>query len=129
MAALPTFLKVGSAFAIATGTMDVLLGARVLENFSGVAFPVDSTAAVLADSQLRFLGGIWAGYGMMLWWASNDLRTRRVPLAILGVVMVFGGIGRSISGALYGFGSSLMVGSTAIELVVPPAVWLLGNWR
>lgn len=129
MAALPTFLKVGSAFAIATGTMDVLLGARTLENTSGVPFPINTVAAVLADSQLRFLGGIWAGYGMMLWWASNDLRTRRVPLAILGGVMMFGGIGRSISGALYGFSSSLIVGFTAIELLVPPAVWLFGNWR
>ena len=128
MAALPTFLKVGSAFAVATGTMDVLLGAQTLETATGAAFPMNSAAAVLADSQLRFFGGIWAGYGLMLWWTSNDLRSRRVPLAILGSVVLLGGIGRSISGALYGFGSSLIVAFTAIELVVPPAVWLLGDW-
>ncbi len=129
MATLSTFLKVGSAFAMLTGTMDVILGVGMLERGSGVPFPVDSAAAVLADTQLRFLGGIWAGYGMMLWWASSDLQTRRTPLAILGGVMVSGGIGRSISGALHGFGSSLIVAFTAIELVVPPAIWLLGNWR
>lgn len=129
MAGLSTFLKVGSVFAMATGTMDVLLGAQTLENTSGVPFPINTPAAVLADSQLRFLGGIWAGYGLMLWWAASDLRARRVPLALLGGVMVFGGIGRSISGALYGFGSSLIVGFTAIELIVPPVVLLLGDWR
>ena len=111
-----------------TGTMDLLLGVRMLESGSGVSFPINSAAAVLADSQLRFLGGIWAGYGTMLWWASSDLRTRRVPLAILGGIMVFAGVGRTISGTLHGFSSPLILGFTVIELVVPPAVWVLGNW-
>lgn len=114
---------------MATGTMDLLFGVRMLESGSGASFPMNSAAAVLADSQFRFLGGIWTGYGMMLWWTSNDIRTRRVPLAILGGIMGFGGIGRTISGVLHGFSSPLILGFTAIELVVPPAIWVLGNWR
>jgi len=128
MAALSSFFKVGSAFALITGTSDVLLGVGIVERTTGVSFPVNSAAAVFADSQIRFLGGMWAGWGAMLWWASNDLRTRRVPLAILGTVMVLSGIGRSISGVLHGFGSGLVVGATAVELVVPPAIWILGRW-
>ncbi len=80
MAALSSFFKVGSAFALITGTSDVLLGVGIVERTTGVSFPVNSAAAVFADSQIRFLGGMWAGWGAMLWWASNDLRTRRVPL-------------------------------------------------
>ena len=129
MAQLPTFLKVSSAFAMLTGTADVLLGTRMIESGSGASFPIDSAAAVLADSQLRFLGAMWAGYGAILWWVSCDLRERRVPLAILGGVMVAGGAGRAISGALHGFSSRLWLGLMVGELLIPPAIWFLTNWR
>jgi len=129
MGSLSTFLKTFSAFAIGTGTASVLLGVRMIEAESGGPLPVDSAATIFADSQFRFLGGIWAGYGAMLWWTSNDLHRRQVPLAILGSAMVLGGIGRAVSGTLYGFGSQLVYAATIVELLVPPAIWLLGNWH
>lgn len=123
---LSTLLKVGSAFALATGTADVFLGKAILE--TGSRFPVDTDAQVFADSQIRFLGAMWAGWGSMLWWISNDVKGRRVPLAIFGGFFVLGGLGRAISGALYGFRPGMTLPFTLVELIVPPAVWLAGSW-
>ncbi|ETS62189.1 hypothetical protein PaG_03759 [Moesziomyces aphidis] len=72
MAALSAPLKLMSAFAMTTGLMDLVTGVGSLELITGVSLPADNRAAVFVDSQLRFLGGIWAGYGAMLWWASNN---------------------------------------------------------
>lgn len=123
VSALPKFLKASSVFALATGCMDIVAGVDSLKTITGVPLPIDSPAAIFADSQIRFLGGIWAGYGVMLWWASNDLHSRRVPLRILGYTVVLSGIGRAISGAVHGFSSNLILTFAVIELLVPPAIW------
>ncbi len=126
--ALSTFLKIGSTFALVVGGLDALLGAGAIEPVAGVPLPVDSVATITADSQIRFLGTMWAGYGAMLWWVSKDVKARRVPFGILGVVLFVGGIARSISAAKYGFPVGALTAATAVELVVPPAIWLLGGW-
>lgn len=123
MAALPTFLKASSVFALATGCMDILAGIDSLKTITGVSLPVSSPAAMFADSQIRFLGGIWAGYGAMLWWASNDLHSRHMPLKSLGYTVFLSGIWRAISGAFHGFSSNLTFAFAAIELLIPPAIW------
>lgn len=125
--ALSTLIKLGSALALTTGTADVLLGSKMLEN--GGPFPVETQPQIFADSQIRFLGGMWAGWGATLWWISNDIENRQVPLAIFGAFFVFGGLGRAISGARYGFKPGMLLPFTIIEVVTPPAVWLLGNWQ
>lgn len=122
--ALNTVLKFGSLFAIATGTGDVLFGSKMLEGPTNTPFPVTTASQVFADSQIRFLGAIWAGFGAMLWWVSDDLVERRTPLAILNVVFALGGVGRAISGIKYGFKPAFVLPFTIVELVAPALVWL-----
>lgn len=126
MSPLSNFLKFGSVFAMITGSADVLIGTRMIEIGTGESFPINTPTAALVDSQIRFLGGMWAAVGAIIWWVSNDIQARRVPLAILGGFMFFAGIGRAISGALHGFSSPLVASFTAVELIGPPAIWLLG---
>ncbi len=126
MAALSTPLKLTSAFAVVTGLMNLIAGVGWLETITGVPLPVENRAAVFADSQLRFFGAIWAGYGAMLWWASNDVRGRRVPLTIMACTMALSGIGRTISGFQHGFSSAFTATFPAIELLAPSALWFLG---
>lgn len=125
---LLSFLKAVSIFSICTGAANVITGASGVAAVTGHPFPVNSPAMILADSQLRFLGVMWAGWGVMLWWVSDDLQTRQVPMAILSWVMVFAGIGRVIAGWKYGFGSRVLAVVTAGEVVGPLGVWLLGGW-
>jgi len=129
MAALPILLKLGSAFIMGLGTTNLLFGVSMLEGLAKAPFPIKSAVGPVADSQLRFLGGIEAGWGAMVWWASNDVSTRQVPLAILGGTMVYGGIGRAISGAQHGYSSVQIPIFMAIEVGVPLAFWLFGDWR
>lgn len=103
-----------------------MLGSKMLES-AGPA-PVETATQILADSQIRFLGGMWAGWGAMLWWVSNDIKNRRAPLAIFGAFLMIGGLGRTISGIRHGFKPGMLLPFTLIELFVPPVVWLLGNW-
>ena len=64
----------------------------------------------------------------MLWWASDDIRTRQTPLAILAGVMVFAGVGKLVSGVQYGFGSRVLAVAAAGEVLVPVALWMFGGW-
>ena len=128
MSPLSTFLKVFSLFSISTGTADVVLGASMIPSFGSHQFLVNSPATAFADSQLRFLGAMWAGWGAMLWWVSDDLETRCAPLAILGSIMVLAGMGRMIGGMRHGFGSKVVFGAAMGEVAVPIGMWLFGGW-
>lgn len=119
-------LKVSSVFAIATGLLDACLGTSMIPGLSG-ALATRSPVTALVDSQLRFLGTMWAGYGVMLWWASNDLHTRKVPLGLLGIVMFSGGIGRLLSCLKHGLGAPWVKVAIGIELVGPVALYILSN--
>lgn len=121
--ALSYTLKGMALFAIATGTMDLCLGAGALGLSADTA--ITGPMAVM-DSQLRFLGAVWAGYGATLWWSSNDMKARRGLLGILGLVMVAGGLGRVLSYFQHGFGASWIVAALAVELIGPPAMYVLG---
>ena len=118
-------LKVFALFSIFTGTMDVVLGHKMLVPASERSLLPRSTLAVL-DNQLRFLGTMWAGYGSILWWTTNDLTSRQIPLSLLGLFMFLAGVGRLTSGLAYGWGASWTKIAAGVELVGPPLIYLLG---
>lgn len=124
---LSTFLKIGSALPLATGAGDVLLGSKFLETAAG-PFPVDKPSQVFADSQIRFLGAMWGAWSPLLWWISEDIKNRRVPLAICGASLVVGGFGRAVSGARHGYRPGFVLLFTLVEIFVPPLVWLFADW-
>lgn len=124
MALIPSILKGTGALAILTGVMDALVGTKMLEGVAGQPFPVDRLVDAVADSQIRFLGSTWAGFGAMLWWASNDIHARRMPLSILGGAFVLGGIGRSLSVLVHRKTTPLLTGFIAIEFLGPLGIWL-----
>ena len=118
-------LKVFALFSMFTGTVDVVLGHKMLIPASERSLLPRSTLAVL-DNQLRFLGTMWAGYGSILWWTTNDLTSRQIPLSLLGLFMFLAGVGRLTSGLTYGWGASWTKIAAGVELVGPPLIYLLG---
>ncbi|CAI7617785.1 unnamed protein product [Penicillium manginii] len=118
-------LKACSIFAMITGTMDVCLGIGMIDSTLG-PIPTGSVAMALVDSQIRFLGAMWAGYGVMLWWTSSDLETRRTPLGLLAGIMFVGGLGRLASGLRHGFSESWVQVAMLTELLGPVAMYSLG---
>lgn len=124
MAFIPNLLKGVGSFAMITGAADVFVGTKMLEGLAGESLPVTTVADAITDSQIRFLGSTWAGFGAMMWWVSNDIPSRRTPLAILLAAFFLGGIGRSLSILLHGHATPFLAGFIGVELLGTPAVWL-----
>ena len=109
-------------FAIVTGTGDVLAGARILEA-TGAELGSGGADPVL-NSQIHYLGAMWAGFGASLWWCARDLRDRGGLLPLLMGAILVGGVGRIIAAVQYGPGPPLILFFIAVELLAPPAITL-----
>jgi len=98
------------------------------ENMIGDAtvFKPKSATSALTDSQIRYLGAQFAVTGAIVWWVSNNVLERQVPLAIVGAGVVAGGVGRVVAGAKHGFGPRMML-AMWIELVVPTLFYIFGK--
>jgi len=74
--ALQIVLRLFAAFAVVTGLLDVLTGTRLLIGAGAQLSGLAANDPVL-NSQIKFLGVIWAGCGAAVWWAAGDLRSRQ----------------------------------------------------
>lgn len=128
-AAIPGIVKACAVFTMFTGSLNVAYGQNMLAGPS--VFIPRSESSALADSQIRYLGAVMASASWIVWWASNDLSERQVPLAMLGVGAFAGGIGRLVAGVKHGFGPR-MKAAMWIELVVPTLLYgfgkVVGQW-
>lgn len=106
--ALPTLAKTCGYACVAIGSAQFLLGAAVEPGFDRTSAPV--------DSQVRFLGPVFAGYGLAWIEASSgdqvDLRRMRA----LSGMMALGGFGRLISRARTGRPHPFQELLTVVEL-------------
>lgn len=121
---LPTILKGCALFNLTMGTINLTIGQDMLAGPS--VFTPGSPSSALADSQIRYLGGIFASSGIIVWWASNDILHRRVPLASVGLGIFVGGLGRWVAGVKHGFGPKTKM-VMWVELVAPLVLWISGR--
>lgn len=122
--ALSVVLRVFCLVPFLTGAADLWLGAKIL-TLSGVAMPEQVTRDAILNSEIRFWGAIWFGYGVALWWTSFDLRARADMLRILLGTLFLSGLGRALSTTQFGWASSVLTGAMILEIVGPPVllVW------
>jgi hypothetical protein len=118
-------LRVFASFAIVTGSLDIIAGTQVLTG-GGAHLSPDVAADPVLNSQIKYLGAIWVGFGAALWWTTRDLRGRSVMLHILLGAVFLGGIGRLLSALQFGMGPPLLTAFIVIELVGPVLVLV---WR
>ena len=116
-------LRVFCVVPFLTGAADLWLGAKIL-TLSGVRMPEQVTRDAILNSEIRFWGAIWFGYGVALWWASFDLRGRADVLRILLGTLFLSGLGRALSAAQFGWPSSLLTGAMILEIVGSPALFV-----
>jgi len=101
------------------GLLHASLGVRADRLLDGTV-PDDAVAHASMDSQNRFYGSTFSVFGVLLWLCSTDMdRYEDVFRAIL-IVFFIGGLARIVSVAARGWPSRLIIGLTAIELLVPP---------
>lgn len=121
--ALAIGIAVFGLFAIITGCADVLLGPHLLVANGAALGP--SVNEPWLDSQLRFLGSMWAGWGVLMIWACRDLRSRGDVFDILSAVLFLGGCGRIASLLIHPGSPSLLIFFAGLEVVVAVAGILL----
>ncbi|MEV7525338.1 DUF4345 domain-containing protein [Streptomyces sp. NPDC091371] len=111
-------LTMGAA-CVAIGLAHVFLG--------NAAVPGAGSAGATLDSLNRFLGAIFAGYGLAWLWAAHQSPIPASAVRWLAAVFLLGAVGRLISLAVHGWPHAFQVMLTVIELVMPPLYFWLAD--
>jgi hypothetical protein len=117
-----------SLLALLTGAMDVIVGVAGQANI-GVGAAAAGPFDPVLDSQVRFLGAVWLGLGVIQLVCLGDLRRYGAILQLCFAIVVLGGIGRAFSlvqvgQPASGVGPAFIVVALAIELVLVPLAWV-----
>jgi hypothetical protein len=124
---LKTAVQISCPLPLITGAMDLVLGARVL-SATGAALPAEALSDPVLNSQIRFWGAIWFGFGVVLWVVARDLHANALWFRLLCGVLFLSGIGRAVSMLQFGLPSPPLIGATALELVgIPLLLWWRSN--
>ncbi|WP_069167720.1 DUF4345 domain-containing protein [Nocardia altamirensis] len=82
-------------------------------------------SGVTADSQTRFFGAIFLGYGVAWIWAARQSPIPATLIRWLAGIFLLGAVGRLISIAVYGWPHWFQIVLIALEIVLPPVyLWL-----
>jgi Domain of unknown function (DUF4345) len=120
---LQIVLSVLGLIPILTGGLDLVVGANAL-NLAGAAISPQVLANVVLDSQIRFLGSIWLGLGIVLYWVLPQIEKQTTLFRLLLGIIFLGGIGRSISAFLIGMPPIELIAATVLELIGMPLLIL-----
>lgn len=82
--------------------------------------PVNATM----DSEDRFYAALFLGFGLAHIWAAQDIAARRNHILAMQAVFLAGGFARLISWLAVGPPGPLFIFLGALELIIPPALWL-----
>ncbi|KAL4728293.1 hypothetical protein ACLX1H_005035 [Fusarium chlamydosporum] len=121
----PIILKGFSAFIIYLGGKNMVQGIDQYLPPDEQA-KLSSDAVTVMDSQYRYFGGTFIAYGAAIAWTAYDIAERQLLLNILLGGLMLTGIGRAISGSIFGLTIPWLRRATVTELIVPPVVYWFG---
>lgn len=104
--------------ALITGVVCTLIGLAHVA-FGEAIFPDMGTPGATADSQARFFGAIFAGYGLAWLLAARRDPIPASAVRILAAVMLLGAAGRFLSMAVHGLPHPFALALTALEVLLP----------
>ena len=108
---LQGILIVGGIAAVLIALSHIALG---LASIPG-SVPVNATM----DSEDRFYATLFLGFGLALLWCARSIERRGKVIRFLIALFFLGGCARVIS---------IMLVGPALELLLPPLIWLLLIW-
>ncbi len=120
---LQVTLVILGAIPLITGTLTLLQGVRAL-NIFGVPFSENTTGNIILDSEMRFLGAIWTGIGVMVYAIVPTIEKQTLLFRLIITAIILGGIGRLLSVVLVGTPPALFMALIALELVGMPLLIL-----
>jgi hypothetical protein len=114
-----TLLKVFGVTIVAIGVLKVSLGAKA-DRLLDPSIPLQTVEHPSVDSQIRFYGGAFSVYGVLLWMCANDMTNYASVFKVLMIVFLLAGLARIPAAVLHGKPSAVIMALWAIEVVVPP---------
>src|SRR5258708_15260874 len=118
--ALQGILIVGGIAAVLIALSHIALGPASIPG----SVPVNPTV----DSEARFYATLLLGFGLRLLWCAGSIERRGKVIRFLIALFFLGGCARAISIMLVGPPNLFFQAMTALELLLPPLIWLLLNW-
>ncbi|MEV4440774.1 DUF4345 domain-containing protein [Streptomyces sp. NPDC049577] len=91
------------------------------------AIPGAGDAGATIDSFGRFMGAVFAGYGLAWLWAVRQTPVPAVTVRLLAGVFLLGGLSRVLSIAMEGRPDGFQVVLMVIELGLPPVYFWLAD--
>ena len=125
--ALQIVLAVLALIPILTGGMDLILGTGAL-NLPVEVFRPEVINNAFLDSQTRFLGAIWFGLGIMMYWVIPSIDKQTTLFRLLMGIIFLGGIGRLSSVFLVGLPPAESIAAIVLELIGMPLLILWQSW-
>ncbi len=107
-----------------TGGLDLILGATALNIVDGAGVSAEVLNNVVIDSQIRFLGAIWLGVGVLLYWMLPAIETQTTLFRFTIGSIILGGIGRLASAFLVGIPPIPVLGGIGLEVIGMPLLLL-----
>ena len=127
MSTFTAFLKLLAPVPVLVGILHVVLGPGA-DVLLGAELSWEAIHDPVLDSQNRFYGVVFMGYGLLFWVCAMDLRKYAAVFRIAAGFVFLGGLARLISISVVGVPSATVVFLTVVELLaVPPLVWW--HWR
>lgn len=90
-----------------------------------VAVPAGGNPTPTAESEDRFYGAIFVGYGIAWIWASLQDPLPAKLFVFLSAIMLLGGVGRVLAVAADGRPHQFFIGLAVVEYVFPVLVFFL----
>lgn len=119
--ALQIAIAIAGFVPVGAGLAGILIG----PSFAGVGAPgARSLADVSLDSHFRYLSGLLLAIGLLFWSAIPAIERRGVLVRSLTLIVVVGGLGRTLSLFELGPPDGGMRFGLAMELIVTPLICL-----
>lgn len=117
------FLKALAPIPVLVGLSHLLMGLGS-DALLGAKLPMEVLSDPVLDSQNRFYGVVFIGYGVLIFLCASDVQKYSSVLRIVASFIFLGGFGRLVSIALFGLPTPQVIALIAIELVgVPLLLW------
>jgi hypothetical protein len=125
MNALKLTIRVFCIVPFVTGAFDLIDGVRLMKS-AGLPL-IDGIEHPVLDSQIKFWGAIWFGYGIILWRTSSRLRDDADLFRILYGILFLSGLGRLASALRLGLPGPQLTVAMGLELAGPVAALIAHN--
>ena len=126
--ALKHVLQAFAAIALITGGIDLTLGLAGQQAI-GMVLSVEDLREPILNSQIRYLGAIWFGFGILLLVCASNIHKHAALLRTALAIVFLGGLGRLATVLQFGLpdaavGIGFVYVAIGVELIgVPLLLW------